>query len=71
MSNVKSLGELMSKFKTKDHFIEAYTSKGKVIPEDLPIGWNYIRQIITGEKLLITQNNLDGFSLPPRLINKT
>lgn len=66
MSKTMSLAEIVSKFKTKDHFYQAYTKKGKVLPNDLFIGWNYIKQILIGDKLLLDQSQLDGFSLPPK-----
>lgn len=65
-----SVGELISKYRTKAHFTEAYESKGKVIPDGIHLGWNYIKQIISGEKLLLNQVDLEGFHIPPRLHNK-
>jgi hypothetical protein len=61
-----TVGELTSKYKTIAHFVDAYRQYGKVLPEDLYIGWNYVRQLVTGEKLLVEQKQLEGFSLPPK-----
>lgn len=66
MSSKLSLGHLMSKYKTRDHFITAYKDKRKVLPLDMPFEWNYIRQVVSGVKLLIGESDLMGFKLPPR-----
>lgn len=66
MTSNTPLGQLMSKYKTKDHFIMAYKSKGKILPREIDFGWNYIRQVVTGEKLLINNEDLKGFKIPPR-----
>lgn len=66
MNKTISLGELLSKYKTKEHFITAYKLQSKVLPDEISFGWNYIGQIITGKKLLINESDLQGFHIPPR-----
>lgn len=60
------LGEITAKYRTKEHFVKAYKQAGLVLSNEMYIGWNYIKQIITGEKLLLKSNDIDGFKIIPR-----
>lgn len=66
-----SVAQIMAKFCTVDHFRQAYEAKGKVLPDNIYLGWNYIKQILTGEKLLINKLDLTAFTEPPRSNKKT
>ncbi len=68
MAKTVTIGEVISKFKTKHHFVTAYEKKGKILPTSIDFGWNYIKQVLTGEKLLININQLENYELPPRFI---
>lgn len=65
-----TISEIISKFKSKEHFRVAYEKEGKLLPEDTFLGWNYIKQILSGEKLLIDLSQLKDFDLPPRFNKK-
>lgn len=66
MTTIITSAELVSKFKTKEHFIDAFETNGKVIPTEISFGWNFIRQVMIGEKRLLDQRLLEGFNIPPR-----
>ena len=60
------IAEIMSKFKSKRHFKEAYEKEGKIIVDIDYLSWAYIGQILTGEKLVASNKDLKDFYLPPR-----
>lgn len=61
-----TVAEIISKFKSKRHFKEAYEKEGKVIVDVQYLSWAYISQILTGEKLVVSVTELKDFSVPPR-----
>lgn len=64
--NTVSIITIMSKFKSKRHFHEAYTAQGKLLVDSQYLSWNYIAEVLTGKKLLISTGQLKDFCLPPR-----
>lgn len=65
-SDKVTLSQIIGKYRTKEHFIQAYERKGKLIPKKMVFGWNYIKQILSGEKALLDESLVEGFSIPPR-----
>jgi hypothetical protein len=66
MEKTISIGDLLSKYKTIKHFCEAYKLSGKVLIDNQYVSWYYIRQIVTGEKLLINVKDIEDVDIPPR-----
>lgn len=66
-----SVGELTSKYRTKEHFVEAYTRYGRLLPLRTSFGWGYVKQVMCGEKLLIDKKDGEKIQIPPRSTNKT
>lgn len=66
-----TLSYIIGKYKTKDHFISAYEQKGKLIPKKISFGWNFIKQILSGEKRLLNTVQVEELKIPPRYIKKT
>ena len=65
-----SVGQLTSKYQTKAHFIHAYTQHGKLLPVRTSFGWSFIRQVLSGEKMLLDTKDTDCIQVPPRLTEK-
>ena len=66
MTDYVSLGEILAKYKTTRHFYEAYLASGKVVVDPDYISWNYVKEILTGSKLLINQKDVEGVVIPPK-----
>jgi hypothetical protein len=61
-----SLAQLLGKYKTLKHAYTAYMDAGKVVVDLKYWSWNYIRDIVTGHKILIDKTATSGMKLPPR-----
>ena len=70
-SKVMSISAIMGKYRSKRHFFEAYNSQGFILIDERFISWNYIAEILTGKKLLISQEMIKDFWLPPRRDHQT
>lgn len=68
---VMTLAELINKFKTKQHFVEACRQNGKLAPSDLHFSWDYVRQIMSGQKKLIDLQEVESVQIPPRFLHQT
>lgn len=66
-----SLNELLTEFHTKDHFVEACRQKGKFTPPTNIFSWDFVRQVMWGEKDLIDTQATLTFDVPPRFAGKT
>jgi hypothetical protein len=62
-----SVGEVVGRYRSKEHFAQAYAKSGKLLPAECDYGWNYIQQILAGEKQLIDAALVKDLSIPPRL----
>lgn len=61
-----TIGELTSKYKTIDHFYEAYTRADRLLIDKEYITWGYIKNIVEGTKATIKLSSVKKLILPPR-----
>lgn len=62
-----TIGEIVAKFRTKEHFIEACRQRGKFVPQELFLSWSFVKGILTGEKKLLSLSQVRDVAIPPRL----
>lgn len=60
------MGEISGKYKTVQHFYDAYTAAGKIMIDKQYISWHYIKDILIGQKFLINKNDIANLIVPPR-----
>ena len=58
--------QLVSKFKTLEHFRQAFIDHGKVMIKLRFLSWKYVKDIMSGQKKLVTQDQLKNYVPLPR-----
>ena len=61
-----SITELVMRFHTKDHFVESCRQQDKFTPPISAFSWDFIRQVMAGEKKLLDLSRASDVRVPPR-----
>ena len=57
--------QILSKYKSKTHFIRSYKDQGYIVPDYRDISWVYVRKVLEGRKLLAKKTG-DKLIIPPK-----
>lgn len=64
--NQMTVNEITAKFKSLKHFAEAYRNAGKLLVDDQYISWHYVKDVLTGDKMLLDVEKVKDIRVPPR-----
>lgn len=65
-NNILSINEITGKFKTINHFCQAYTDAGYLLIDADFVTWNYIKDVLEGTKKLVKADISERTAIPPR-----
>ena len=60
------ISEIISKIKSKEGFIIMFNRNGFLVIDKEFISWEYVIQVVSGDKNLIRINDVGDFDVPPR-----